>query len=188
MKPVFWGFFFLFLNFNLIVNGHVLNVLPPFVGCWLLYRGFEEMAAESDKFDSLRPFALGLGIYTALIWVGDLLGMGSESWISSLLGLAATIAELYIAWGLIQCLREVEARRQADLNTPAVHKAWTVLLVTQIAGFVIRMLLWIRAWSLATLLSIVCIVAGLVGIVLFLVAVWRAGKCYEALPPLQTEL
>lgn len=87
MKPVFWGFFFLFLNLILSSTARCLNVLPPFVGCWLLYRGFGEMAAESDKFDSLRPFALGLGIYTALIWVGDLLGMGSESWISSLMGL-----------------------------------------------------------------------------------------------------
>ena len=186
MKPVFWGFVFLFLNFNLIVNDHVLNVLPPFVGCWLLYRGFEEMAAESDKFDSLRPFAVGLGVYTALLWVGDLLGVSAGGWISVLLGIAASAVELYVAWGVIQGLREAEDRRQADLNTPAMYKAWMVLLVTQVAVYVIQ-LLGLALWSLAAALAVVCILAGLAGIILFLVAVWRAKKCYEALPPLQTE-
>lgn len=111
MKNIFWGFFFLFVNFNLTVNGHILNLLPPFVGCWLLYRGFEELRAESERFYALRPFTVGLGIYTALIWIGDLLGVSTGSWISVL-----------------------------------------------------------------------------VGIILFLVAVWRSRKLYEALPPLQEEL
>lgn len=32
MSGIFWGFFFVFLNFNLNFNGHALNLLPTFVG------------------------------------------------------------------------------------------------------------------------------------------------------------
>lgn len=187
MKNIFWGFFFLFVNFNLTVNGHTLNVLPPFVGRWLLYQGFGDMEAESDRFNAFRPFAVGLGVYTALLWIGNLLGVSAGSWIGVLLGIVASVVELYIAWGVIQGLREVEARRQADLNTPAMYKAWTVLLVTQIAVYVIQLLGFVL-WSLAAALAVVCIVAGLLGIIFFLVAVWRAQKYYGALPPLQEEL
>ena len=187
MKNIFWGFFFLFVNFNLTVNGHILNLLPPFVGCWLLYRGFEELRAESERFYALRPFAVGLGIYTALIWIGDLLGVSTGSWISVLLGIVASAVELYIAWGVIQGLREAEEHRQASLNTAAMYQAWMVLLVTQIAVYAIQ-LMGLALWSLATALAAVCIFAGLVGIILFLVAVWRSRKLYEALPPLQEEL
>lgn len=181
MKKVFWGFFFLFINFNLTVNGHALNVLPPFVGCWLLYRGFQELEGESERFASLRPFAVGLGIYTALIWVGNLLGVDSGSWIGVLLGIAASIVELYIAWGVVQALREVEERRQANLNTTAMYHAWILLLVTQVAVYGIQ-LLGLVLWSLAAALAVICIFAGLLGIILFLVAVWRSRRLYEELP------
>ena len=36
MGKFFWGFFFIYLNFNLSVNAHTLNVLPEFVGYFLL--------------------------------------------------------------------------------------------------------------------------------------------------------
>ena len=112
--------------------------------------------------------------------------MSTGSWISVLLGIVASAVELYIAWGVIQGLREAEEHRQANLNTAAMYQAWMVLLVTQIAVYAIQ-LMGLALWSLAAAGG-VCILAGLVGIILFLVAVWRSGKLYEALPPLQEEL
>ena len=176
MKNIFWGFFFLFLNFNLTVNQHTLNVLPDFVGCWLLYRGVEELECESKRFSALRPFSVGLGIYTALIWIGDLLGV------------VASAVELYIAWGVIQGLRETEAYRQADLNANGMYRAWRVMLVTQIAAYVLQLLILAQSWGLTAALAVIVVIAGFVGAILFLVAVWRSRKLYEALPPLQEEL
>ena len=88
---------------------------------------------------------------------------------------------------MIQGLWEAEEHRQASLNTAAMYQAWMVLLVTQIAVYAIQ-LMGLALWSLAAALAVVCILAGLVGIILFLVAVWRSRKLYEALPPLQEEL
>ena len=66
MSALFWGFFFVYINFNLIVNGHVLNVLPAFVGYALIMKACREMEGESGLFSSIRPFALGMAVYTGI--------------------------------------------------------------------------------------------------------------------------
>ena len=43
MSKLFWGFFFIFINFNLNVNQYSLNILPPFVGYFLLWQGMRQL-------------------------------------------------------------------------------------------------------------------------------------------------
>ena len=78
MSALFWGFFFVYINFNLIVNGHVLNVLPAFVGYALIMKSCREMEGESGLFSSIRPFALGMAVYTGILWLGDLLAVTGQ--------------------------------------------------------------------------------------------------------------
>ena len=65
MGKFFWGFFFIYLNFNLSVNAHTLNVLPEFVGYFLLLQGLRELEEESGVFSDTRPFVVGMTVYTA---------------------------------------------------------------------------------------------------------------------------
>ena len=65
----FWGFFFIYLNFNLSINAHTLNVLPEFVGYFLLLQGLRELEEESGVFSDTRPFVVGMTVYTAILWV-----------------------------------------------------------------------------------------------------------------------
>lgn len=177
MSSIFWGFFFIFINFNLTVNQHVLNILPPFVGYLLLMRGTRDMEAESSLFAPVRPFAVGMAVYTGILWLGDLLGVtGQGNWLGMLLGLAATVISLYVSWAVVQAIRDVESRRGADLNSVSLKTAWTVLAVAQVAAYVLALL--------GSLLALMGVIAGLVGIVWFLVALWRSRRNYEALPPL----
>lgn len=177
MSSIFWGFFFIFINFNLTVNQHVLNILPPFVGYLLLKRGTRDMEAESPLFAPIRPFAVGMAVYTGILWLGDLLGVtGQGSWLGTLLGLAAMVISLYVSWSVVQAIRDVESRRGADLNSTSLKTAWTVLAVAQVAAYVLALLV--------SLLALLGVIAGLVGIVWFLVALWRSRRNYEALPPL----
>lgn len=177
MSSIFWGFFFIFINFNLTVNQHVLNILPPFVGYLLLMRGTRDMEAESSLFAPVRPFAVGMAVYTGILWLGDLLGVtGQGNWLGMLLGLAATVISLYVSWAVVQAIRDVESRRGADLNSVSLKTAWTVLAVAQVAAYVLALL--------GSLLALMGVIAGLVGIIWFLVALWRSRRNYEALPPL----
>ncbi|MDY3985029.1 hypothetical protein [Dysosmobacter sp.] len=183
MSRLFWGFFFIFINFNLTFNGtHALNLLPPFVGYLLLLSGTGELAAESDLFQSVRPFLIGMAVYTALLWVGNLLGLGG-GWLGSLLGLASTAVALYVEWALVKAIQDMEARRGADLNGGAMMTVWRRLLVLQIAAQVSALLAGISTLGLLTVIWIVLAVAAFVNVVLFLRAVWRGKKRYEELSP-----
>lgn len=176
MSSIFWGFFLVFVNFNLTVNGHVLNLLPPFAGYLLVMKGCRELEGESGLFASIRPFALGMAVYTGILWLGDLLAVtGQGSWLTVLLGLAALAVSLYVSWAVVQAIRDTEGRRGADLNSASLKTGWTVLAVAQVAS-------WILA-ILGSLLALIGVIAGLVGIVWFLAALWRSRKLFEALPP-----
>ena len=176
MKGIFWGFFFIFLNFNFTINGHTLNLLPTFVGYILLYRAAGDLKEESSRFESLRPFAVGMAIYTGILWVGDLLGAtGGGSWLDTILSLAALVISLYISWGVVQAILEMESARGADLNGASVRTAWFVLLAAQIAGTLGAML-----WGILALLALAAL---LVGVIWFLAALWKSAKCYDLLPP-----
>ena len=132
---------------------------------------------QSTLFAPIRPFAVGMAVYTGILWLGDLLGLtGQGNWLGVLLGLAATVISLYVSWAVVQAIRDVESRRGADLNSVSLKTAWTVLAVAQVAAYVLALL--------GSLLALMGVIAGLVGIIWFLVALWRSRRNYEALPPL----
>lgn len=173
MGKFFWGFFFIYLNFNLSVNAHTLNILPEFVGYFLLLQGLKELDEESGVFAGVRPFAVGMAVYTGILWVGALLGItGTGSWLSTLLNLVSTAVSLYISWAIIQGIREMEERHEADFNSAGMLLAWKVLLVANIVSYVLMLVLPVAA--------VVALMAALVGIILLLVAFWWGKKCWEA--------
>ena len=176
MKKVFWGFFFVFINFNLSVNAHTLNLLPDFVGYILLHQAAGALAEESGRFRKIRPFTLAMAVYTGILWMGDLLGVtGGGSWLDTILSLAALVISLYISWSVVQAILELESARGADLNGASVRTAWFVLLAAQIVGVLGAMLL--------SFLVLLVWIALLVGIIWFLAALWKCAKRYEGLPP-----
>lgn len=178
MSRLFWGFFFIFVNFNLNLNAHTLNILPPFVGYLLLLQGMRDLETESELFRGPRPFAVGMAIYTGILWLGDLLGaVSSAGWMGTLLGLAATVVSLYVAWAIIQGVQDMESRRNTDLGASGMHRAWIVLAVAQAVSYGMLFLL--------PALALVGVLAALVGVIMLLAAFWRGKKLYEPLPPLE---
>lgn len=179
MRKLFWGFFLIFLDFNLTVNHHVLEVLPDFVGYLFLMRGLAELTPESPLFEKIRPVALVLAILSGLQWLGALLGFRAAGVLLDLTLLAGT---LYLIWALIASIREAETFRGADLNSAGLQKLWLPWLVLQLSGCVLSVLALLSLGILAVLTIPVAIAALVVGI-LFLLALWRAVGLYEALPP-----
>ena len=171
MKGIFWGFFLIFINFYVTINGHTLNLLPTFAGYILLYRAAGELLGESGRFGKLRPFAVAVAIYTGILWVGDLLGVTGANWLSTLLELAALAVALYISWSVIQAILEMETHYGTDLNGTSARTAWFVLLAAQIAGTLGGLLL--------DALALMALIALLVGIIWFLAALWKCAGLYD---------
>jgi len=177
VNQLFWGFFFIFVNFNLNINTHTLNILPPFVGYLFLLQGMRSLETESGLFQTPRPFAVAMAVYTGLVWLGDLLGIVSNgSWLETILGGISAAVSLYVSWSVIQGVRDIEKCRGTELNGAAMQRAWAVLAVAELTCY--AMLFLVPA------MAVVGAVASLVGIIMMLVAFWRGKKLYERIPPL----
>ena len=180
MKKFAIGFLLILLDFNLNFNRFSLNVLPDFVGYWLLMQGMAEMEKENPRFASPRPFAVGMVIYTALLWVGNLLGV-SGGFLMTVLNLVALAAHFYIAWVLVLALREVEQCREADLYGEMLYKRWKILLGINVALQLLRLLAMAVSIRVVMTAATVLVLVNLIWSFLFVLGWNRSDKLYEEL-------
>lgn len=170
MTKLFWGFFFLFLNFNINMNASSLQLLPDWLGFLLLYAACGELESESELFQKPRPFCIGLAVYTGLLWLMDLLGIGANLGIVSwILGLVTTCLNLYVSMLIIDAITNMEMHRNYDLCAAHLRSVWKVLAVCTIAA---NLLL------IVPVVAVICIIAAAVAGIVFLLAVHRTGKAY----------
>ena len=171
MNKLFWGFFFLSLDFSFNFNGASLGLLPDWVGFILLYLGCGELLGESELFQKPRPFCVGLGIYTGVLWLMSLFGIGADLGILSwLLGLVSVCLNLYVTMLIVDAIANVEMRRNYDLCAAYLKKVWKVWAVCAVAAQLLVIL---------PVLALICIlVAAITGIV-FLVAIHGTRKAWR---------
>lgn len=171
MDKLFWGFFFLFLNFNLNVNGTSLGLLPDWVGYILLYLGCSALERESDLFGKPRPFCVGLGIYTGVLWLMELLGISANLGILSwLLGLVAVCLNLYVSMLIIDAITNVEMRRNYDLCAAHLRRVWKVLAVCTVIAHLL---------VIVPVLALICVLVATITSIVFLVAIHSTRKAWK---------
>lgn len=180
MKKFVFGFLLLFLDFNLNFGRMSLNVLPEFVGYYLLLQGANEMKRVSPRFEVSQPFMVGMIIYTAILWVGSLLGV-SLGMVGMVLGLIATAVHFYIAWLLVKALRELEENREADLYGAVLHKRWKILLGLTAAVHLLRLLGMVAPMDAVGMAAAVLVLADIIWAFLFVLGWNRAAGLWEDL-------
>lgn len=174
MSSIFGGFIFLLLDFNFTVNQYAVNVLPNFVGYLLCLKGISELAGEGPSFRKARPWAIGLAIVDAVIWLANLFGMGAElvgtAW--SLISLLVMIVGFYFTWLIIKGVDETSRMRGADLNQDRLKTCWIVQVVCMALSY--AFVFFIPA------LAVACALAVLITGIIFLVQLNRTVKLYKA--------
>ncbi len=174
MGNIFSGYLFIFLNFNLTIGNCTIGLIPTFVGYIFMVKGLRELSDRSAQFKKIRPLAIGMGIFSGLLYLGDLFGVAVNlGGIGILLGLASTVISLYIAYAIIQGIQDIEAFFGADLNSAKLKSAWTLMAIFQ--GLTYISLFY-------PVLTVICILVSSVFVIVFLVAFHTAKKRYEALP------
>lgn len=170
MNNIFIGMLFVFLDFNIDFGTTRVGLIPDFIGYILVAQGLAELTAGNDRFSRVRPVAIGMAVYTALLYVLDLFGMllTSEPLLMFLLGLAI-ILSLYVSYGVVMGINDLEAALEQDLSARSLYTAWTVLAVLTLAVYML---------SLLPVLSLVCIIAGFVVGIAFLVMLNRTKNLY----------
>jgi len=174
MKKIFIGLLLVFLDFNLTLNNSVIGLIPDFVGYIVMIKGLEEMTEESPLFPKVRPFAIGMAVYTGILYALDLFGIAvSDDVLSFLLAVVSMAVSLYISYNLVMGVRDMEDRYATGLNGEQLKSRWMIVAVFSIAGLV--------ALLVPTTLSIILLIGMLIVYILFLVAFSRSKNLYEAM-------
>ena len=132
MKKLFWGFFFIYIDFHLDINAVRIGLIPTFVGYLLLLGGISELMAENPHFERVRTPSIVMAVYTGILYVCDLFGLGLSMpyLISILLSIISCVLSYYISYHVIEGVIEIETRNSYPLDAARLKTAWLVLVVT----------------------------------------------------------
>ena len=73
MHHLFWGLFFVLMDLNTSVGRVSFDVLPDFVGFFLLMKGMEELTGKVSRFEKSRHVAFGMFLLSAVLFGAGLL-------------------------------------------------------------------------------------------------------------------
>ena len=171
IRKIFWGMLFVFLNFNLDLDASRIGLIPTFIGYILLMSGTAELRDYSDHIVKIRPYIGVMVAFSGLLYILDLLGVTpSLSWgLSFILGLISTIMALVISYNIVMSVLDIEAGRKQRMNFDKLFSTWKFFAVCSV---IIYLLFWFPA------LAIVCIIANLIAVIVFLEQLNRAKNMF----------
>ena len=159
MHRLFWGLFFAILDIDLTVGRATFEILPDFLGFFLLMKGMEALASETGRFEKSRHVAFGLFLLSAVCCGSGLLNL------KPMTEVAFWALEFFCLAGFLWILREVTAEGSEQLKT-----------LRLIVG-VVLVLGMIFGWM--PLVGSICRTAALVTGTVFLLAFWKEMKSAE---------
>ena len=166
MNSVFYGLCLILLHVNM--NG--FDLLPDFVGYFLMCRGLGQLALKSQLLTRLQGFCLAMAIPTLLL---SLVALSDSA--ALVFHLAFGLARLYGLHLLVQVMQELQASHtDVCFDTETLRVRWTLVLTAEAVVYA------------ATLLQVNALVSGLLGLasmiisVLFLMAFHRVRLAYNS--------
>ena len=162
MSKLFIGLLFVFLNFSINLDTAQVGLFPDFVGYILMVIGLAEMSPESNRFARARHWAIGMSVYTGLLYLFNLLGISASLGpVATILAVASTVVSLFISYNIVSAVREIETRDQIDLYGKSLMWTWKVLAIFNCAVCLV---------ILVPVLNLVVVVALVVVAILFLIS------------------
>ena len=118
-RRVFWGYFFLLLDFNLnLGSDFTIPLLPNFVGWIFLWRGVDILSSARPSLGLLRPFCGVLGAYSLTQFL-PALEAAAPGWLSLLISVMILYTDFQLLTDLAALAQEAlgEGRRVKRLRT-----------------------------------------------------------------------
>ena len=171
MKDLFIGMALVFLDVSVGVGEHTFDVLPDFVGYYLMMRNLEALSDRSVWFRKARPMALALAVYSAVLYAVDALAVSVYGrFVSFCLGFLAMIGGLLLGYRTVSGVRDLERLLNRDLEGEKLQSFWLYMAVIQGITYVCG---WIP------LVGTVGVIAAAVMSICFLAAFYRTMDLYE---------
>ncbi len=170
MDKIFIGFLLIFLDFNLFFGYSQIGLIPDFVGYIVMIKGLEEMARESTRFETVKPYAIIMAVYTGILYYMDFTGITfSMGGLSLLLGVLDSVISLSISYNIVMGVIDMEIKYNTLLNGYMLKATWTILAIFSILSYVVMFY---------TAIAMLCIIIGFIASICFLVAFSNAKNKY----------
>ena len=159
MHRLFWGLFFILLDIPVTVGRAEIEILPDFLGFFLLMKGMEAAASETGRFEKSRHVAFGLFLLSAVCCGAGLLNL------KPMMEVAFWALEFFCLAAFLWSLREVTAHGSEQLKA--------LRLIVAVVEVLAALLGWMP------LVGSICRTAALVTGIVFLLAYWKEMKSAE---------
>ena len=153
MHRLFWGLFFVLLDIPVTVGRAEIEILPDFLGFFLLMKDMETAASETGRFEKSRHVAFGLFLLSAVCYGANLLNL------KPMTEVAFWALEFFCLVGFLWILREVTAHGSEQLKA--------LRLIVAVVEVLAALLGWVP------LVGSICRTAALVTGIVFLLAYWK---------------
>lgn len=165
LTKIAWGYVLLFLNFNLGVNGHTVDVLPNWLGYLLFFSAIGLLGTQLRDLTLLKPFCVLLGVLAAVDW-GTVLLTG-QALLDGFFILSAlrTCLSIYFSFQLLTDL--------ALLSESYGVQADGLRLCRNIDAVIRVLPLLPLPWDTNTLLSALLIALLVIGLIVCVLIVYR---------------
>lgn len=143
MKKIFTGLIFVFLSFSLTIGDSVIiDFIPDFIGYILIFQGLNQLSGESYKFVKMKPYAMGMVLYTGILYAMDLLGISANLnvEVNLVLGAISTVLELFILYNIVMGIHDIELNRNYFLNASQLKTYWKVMTVFSVITYIMLFL------------------------------------------------
>ena len=114
LTKIAWAYVLLYLDFNLGVNGHSLNVLPNWAGYLLIFSAIALLGERLRDLLLLKPFCILLGAVSGVDWLSFLLTGAEFTGRFFLLSALITCVALYLHFQLLTDLAALADRRSGE--------------------------------------------------------------------------
>lgn len=170
MDKLFWGLLLVLLDWRISLGSAVFDLVPDFLGYWLIYQGCIPLTEYSRYFVRAKNIAAVLSAYTGVIFLLDLFGISTQPALLSLVlnGICVAGSLVAIYW-LISGIRQMELLRTWDLAAVSLKTMWKFLSVLQLLCFALS---WIP------LIGALASLAGAIVSICFLAAFYKSCRLF----------
>lgn len=172
MGFLFFGFFFLFLDFPIVISGKSIDLLPTFLGCVLLLLGLWRIGNGEPRLLRMRLGAIALGALDLCLTVLSLCSVSMGAILATALDLGGLALSLYLAYETAEQVKAWEKRASRPLGGRDLSSAWFLLLFGSLLSIL---------GAFVESIALLCVVLQLLSVIWYQMALYRAWR--KIIPP-----
>ncbi|MEA4972443.1 MAG: hypothetical protein VB119_04615 [Candidatus Metalachnospira sp.] len=170
MDNIFIGFILIFLDFNITIANVRIDIIPDFVGYIVMIYGLVEMSNKSSRFMEAKPYAIGMAVYTCILFFIDIFSSSTSLGVSTyIFAFTSTCISIFISYKIVMGVIDMEEKYNVNLNGNTLKSRWTAFAVINILSFVSLLI---------PPFSIIFLIVGVIIFICFLFALYNSKKLY----------